>query len=302
MDNSFAKPFGLMLFVLAILPTPALSKFTHIYPGIATDGLNACLADHTYNFTRITISHRENAGHAFTCIMANIGNDRQSNLSSGASILGLIPTAITLLGNRRKDINLIHRACPLLAFFLSFGGISVDSRVVWRNEPDTKAVTTSQPTNIRQSKFPLNLVWNVNPTVDPMTKQCLLAVHILAFLVAITVFWQSYDISQRAVVCWSCWTSFLPLIWFLLGPLIHAGEITFLTVDRHLHPYLSPVLMLALDTLNKVQFLAGTAILCSLGLVSGHNAVKVLVVYGGAAIVMRECAVWVLETLSLNKT
>lgn len=295
--NSFcAKSLSLTLTILTILPALVSSKFTHIYRGIATDGYNACLNDPNFNFTRETISYRANAGHGFTCIMANIGNDRQTILSAGASILGLIPTAITLLGNKRKDINRIHRAFPLLAFFLSFTGVSVDGRVAWREPTEHKSITSPKPT-VHQPKPPLSLFWRINHTDDASTKLTVLAIHILALLISVTVFWQTYDLSQRAVVSWSCWTSFLPLIWFLLGPLIHCGEVGVLQMDRKQHPFWSRGLELVFDTFLKVQFLAGTAILGSLALVSGQNAVKVLAVYGGGAIVMRECATWILEIL-----
>lgn len=294
--SSYTKSLSLPLIILTILPTLVSSKFTHIYRGIATDGFEACLNDPTFNFTRETISLQKNAGHGFTCIMANIGNDRQTILSAGASILGLIPTAITLLGNKRKDINRIHQAFPLFAFFLSFTGVSVDGRVRWREPVETKPSATPNPI-VYQPKWPLSLLWRVNHIDDASSKLTILAIHILALLISVTVFWQTYDLSQRAVVSWSCWTSFLPLIWFLLGPLIHSGEISVLLIDRKQHVFWRRGLELVFDTFLKVQFLAGTAILGSLALVSGQNAVKVLAVYGGAAIVMRECATWVLEIL-----
>jgi hypothetical protein len=49
------------------------------------------------------------------------------------------------------------------------------------------------------------------------------------------------------------------------------------------------------DLLNNINFLYGTAIFSSLTLVSGHSAIKVMVLYGVVAVFSRIVAVWVLE-------
>lgn len=49
------------------------------------------------------------------------------------------------------------------------------------------------------------------------------------------------------------------------------------------------------DLLNNATYVYGTVVLSSLTMVSGHNAVRILCIYGGMAILSRIAAVWVLE-------
>lgn len=51
------------------------------------------------------------------------------------------------------------------------------------------------------------------------------------------------------------------------------------------------------DLLNNATYLYGTAIFSSLTMVSGHNAIEVLCVYAGVAVVSRVVAEWVLEEM-----
>lgn len=68
------------------------------------------------------------------------------------------------------------------------------------------------------------------------------------------------------------------------------------TVDcaRERFAKLSKVCM---DLLNNATYLYSTAIFSSLTMVSGHNAIKVLCIYAGNAVVSRIAAVWVLEEI-----
>jgi hypothetical protein len=52
-----------------------------------------------------------------------------------------------------------------------------------------------------------------------------------------------------------------------------------------------------MDLLNNATCVYGPAIFSSLTMVSGHNAIKILCVYGGIAILSRIAAVWVLEAV-----
>lgn len=128
----------------------------------------------------------------------------------------------------------------------------------------------------------------------------LVAVHLLAILTFCVIIWHIYNLSRRAVLSWAAWTNFYPLGPLFLGPLQHCTEVSVEMIDDEDWPHLKRILGRLSDMLGKFQFLAGTAVLAGLALVSGRNAVKVLAVYGVVAIVMRECATWTLEALDLT--
>jgi hypothetical protein len=76
------------LFVLYILVALCSAKFDHNYRGIASEGVQSCIINS--NFTKESITLRQNCRDAFACIMDNLANSEQSILSSGSSILALV--------------------------------------------------------------------------------------------------------------------------------------------------------------------------------------------------------------------
>lgn len=151
-----------------------------------------------------------------------------------------------------------------------------------------------------QRKPSYALLFDIDQVDARMERSGLVAIHVLTVFTVCGVVWQTYDLSQRAVLSWAAWTSFYPFFWLFLGPVIHIAEIIVDTLCSNAHSSLKRTLSLLIGLLAQFQFLAGTAILASLTLDSGQNAVKVLAVYGVAAMLMRESAAWTLQVLGLN--
>lgn len=294
MSGTYQSVVPTLFFTLfLVLICPAEAKFSHIYQGIARQGLEACLADPKYAFTPSSITLRTNARDGFNCIMDSIPNSQQTILSSGASIIALIPTTLSLLGNTRSEIMAIHSKLPILAFLLTLTGVSVDGRIRGVDE-EQKSEPRSRTTKTSEMFFDARKVELKSARVG------LLTVHVFAAITAGAIIWQTYDLSQRAILSWGAWTSFYPLLWLFSGPVNHTAEVTIDLLDEHSSHTIKRTLKFLAGLLTKFQFLAGTAIMASLTLISGQNAVKVLAVYGIAAIVMRECAAWTLVVLSLD--
>jgi len=147
-------------------------------------------------------------------------------------------------------------------------------------------------------------------------------VHILAAGGAAGVIWQTIDLGRKAVLTWSCWTNFYPAIWLCGGFLHHIFAIVFLRLSlksagkqkgrvlTHFdlteerlkifvsHSQFAIWSKVFVDLLGNVNYLLGTVILSSLTLVSGNNAIKILVVYGMIASVSRFVAAWTLARMN----
>jgi hypothetical protein len=154
------------------------------------------------------------------------------------------------------------------------------------------------------------------------------AVHTLTGAGAALVTWQTVEIGRKAVVSWACWTDFYPIVWLCLAVFHHAltvicmrlsltvSRITGtnsagnrsalliwdLTQDRwkvectsKKFAYWSKV---CADLLNNVAYLYGTVVFSSLTLVTGYNAIRILALYGGIAVLSRITALWVLQEIN----
>jgi hypothetical protein len=78
------------------------AKFEHNYRGIVLDGVQACISNS--NLTMETVTLRNNCRDAFTGIMNNIPNEKQSILSSGSSRLALVSYLIYSQGLLYTDL------------------------------------------------------------------------------------------------------------------------------------------------------------------------------------------------------
>lgn len=158
------------------------------------------------------------------------------------------------------------------------------------------------------------------------------AAHLFAAAGAAAVIWQSMDIGRKSVVSWACWTDFYPTLWVCLAILQHILAVISmrlsLTVSKRklenslskkpatmqcglagwnllqedwevqlAHTRFSQWSKALADLLNNLNFLYGTAIFSSLTLVSGHNAIKIMVTYGAIAVFSRILSAWILEEI-----
>ncbi|KAF2008543.1 hypothetical protein BU24DRAFT_456312 [Aaosphaeria arxii CBS 175.79] len=303
--------------LLAFAPM-CIAKFQYTYHGIALDGVQACIANS--DFTPINITFEGSCRPAFECVMRNIPNQRQSILSSGSAILGFIPTVLLLLGNTNEDIIRISARFPFLALCLSITNVNKKSGR-HRNVPATRSGPFPLgPYGFVPDSMSTPILWgNYIPVV---------LVHILAATGATVVVWQTVDLGRKAVVTWACWTDHYPVIWICLAVIHHLIAVVFLRTSLRIsgkspsgkdlvprsglsvwnlvqenreielvHRKLMRWSKASADLLNNLNLLYGTAVLSSLTLVSGRNAIIVLTVYGTIAAFSRAMAMWVLGTL-----
>lgn len=144
-----------------------------------------------FNFTSETVTLRENARKDSVCITKNTANDEQSILSSDPSIVGLIPTAVTLLGSRRIDIMAIHQQIPIIAFLLTFAELAVGREGRTASSQQNRLPFTNVTQELKQTKRLWNYLWNTPPIIPKTTQPALLAMHILSCLTVALLLWQT---------------------------------------------------------------------------------------------------------------
>lgn len=213
---------NLALLTITILGLITLSvvrqtKFVAVYKGIARDGLNACLNDPSFPFTRDNVTDRGNCRHALACIMDHIDNSQQSILSSGASTLGFVPTVLSLVDSSREDLMFIYKKVPSLAPLLSLAGVHIAGfKVAWGMQSVVQPTKTPPPHISTKRALSAGLP--------------LMLIHLLAAGAAATMTWQTYDLGHKAVLSWGCWTNFYPLLSLALKTLQHILDILVLPV------------------------------------------------------------------------
>jgi hypothetical protein len=82
--------FRFLFLSLVTLISSCQAKFKHTYSEIAGNAVNACLKDTNYKFDRYNITLRNNCRDAFDCVLSNVPDRMQMNLSSGSAILGFV--------------------------------------------------------------------------------------------------------------------------------------------------------------------------------------------------------------------
>jgi hypothetical protein len=230
---------------------------------------------------------------------------------------------LLLLGNTNEEIIRIHARYPILALCLSFTNINkANARFEFNN-------------SLHQPSIPSNAIflgpYGVAGTTHTKTslfqiKALPIALaHILAASGAAAVIWQTIILGQRAVLSWSCWTNFYPAIWVCSSLVHHIFAILLLRLSlktkspekfakgRALtqldltedgleifvaHRQFAVWSKVFVDLVGNINYLLGTVILSSLTLVSGNNAIKILVAYGIIASVARLIAGWALARMN----
>jgi hypothetical protein len=257
--------------------------------------------------------------------MNDIDNYDQAILSSGSAILGFIPTVLTLLGSTNDDLLRIHAQYPALALLLSITNIStVNVRLRGIRPVETRRTTdlhVEGSLDVRGKDLgPYKHMIPLNQKPSD-SRVAITVYHCLALGGALVVIWQTVDLGRKAVLTWACWTDFYPVIWVLLSVLQHilaAGclrlslrniaaprnqyfgvwqlKLTEPELNLQLaHPTFAHWAKAGVELLSNVIFLYGTVTFSSLSLVSGVNAIKVLVVYGTVSAVTRITTAWYLH-------
>ncbi|KAF2690391.1 hypothetical protein K458DRAFT_102541 [Lentithecium fluviatile CBS 122367] len=238
---------GTALFAITPLVT---ANFQHIYKGIASEGIQSCLANS--QFTPETIVLRRNCGAAFKCVMDHISNERQSILSSGSAILGFLPTVLLVLGNTNEEIVRISARYPLLALFLSITNIN--------KQPN------SQKSPIKSSSVSPGPYGSIEaPPRSPNLSKSLVSyggiaiAHIFAGTGAAAVIYQTVDLARKGVVSWACWTNWYPLIWIGNGAYHHLISVICMRLSLRVQVPPSPLSTCGILPTNPTQLSSHTS-------------------------------------------
>ncbi|QDS75148.1 hypothetical protein FKW77_007918 [Venturia effusa] len=255
---------------------------------------------------------RANCRGVFKCVVNEIDSSQQTILSAGSAILGFIPTVLLLLGNTNEEIIRIHARYPFLAFCLSFTNVNKGN-----DRLEFGSLLNAPVLNGAFSLGPYGVLKTAQPdcSLFRLSSVPMVIAHVLAAGGAAGVITQTYVLGRRAVLSWSCWTDFYPLIWVCGSLVHHILAILFLRLslrcrtghaptqlnmtEKQLeitvaHPQFAFWSKAFVDLTGSVNYLLGTVILSSLTLVSGNNAIKVMVVYGMIAAATRLVATWTL--------
>lgn len=326
-----------LLLAFAILPLLSSAKFQNTYEGLAASGVQTCIATSDFTSQNITLRRNcgeafacimANIPNQHQSILSSgsaiLGfvSVRFLRMARGLPTDRQVPTVLLVLGSPNEDIMRISARFPLLALLLSITSISKRPRTGQGQHFGTTKVAGVQ-------LGPYGVVGTTDNKASPINVTVgFIAAHIIAALGAVFVTWQTVDLGRKAVVTWACWTDFYPVIWLVIAVLHHNLSVVCLRVSlrvrirsRDREPEivcnalsvwdvtsvdgnvecsrkrLARWSKAALELLNNANYLYGTAIYSSLTMVSGHQAIKVLVLYGAVAVFPRVAAIWVLEEM-----
>ncbi|KAI5789053.1 hypothetical protein EDC01DRAFT_658631 [Geopyxis carbonaria] len=260
---------SLPLLLLLLLSTPASSKFSHTFPGIAAEAVAECKRGRP----AAAWDSRDGCRAMMTCVMASISNAHATLMGSGSSILGFIPTVLVVLGNSSDELLRIHARFPLLSALLAIGNVNtVNPRVAART--------------LRRRRAPLKPY--APAALSRRQLGAAVVAHVALAAMAAAVVWQTVVLARNAVVAWACWTSHYPVVWVAIGVAQHGVDVVMARVSGRGEvrgPWTGGALLMAL--LGNFNYVFGTIVFSSLQLVSGVNALKVMCVYAAAAVVTR---------------
>ncbi|KAJ7224929.1 hypothetical protein B0H12DRAFT_280447 [Mycena haematopus] len=137
------------------------------------------------------------------CVINDIDNGTSVQYGAAATILGFIPTILSMIGTSRDDHLKIHKRFPILAFLLSCCNPStMIAGLVWR---------TGTP--------PEDVLLKNHVQLDAYRggKYIAFVVHVAVAAAAGLVIWQALVLGMRGVVSFACPTWISPLIWVLVG-------------------------------------------------------------------------------------
>ncbi|KAJ7290523.1 hypothetical protein C8J57DRAFT_1705863 [Mycena rebaudengoi] len=215
------------------------------------------------------------------CVLSQIDNALMAQFAAGATILGFIPTILSMVGTSRDDHLRIHRRFPILAFILSACNPStIVAGLVWR--------TDIPPCCLR-------ITFKLRPAAG-------LAI------------WQAVLLGVRGIVSFACPTWFNPLFWVLVGPLAQLIDVTVsrwciegpyrwswnlgavpVNGIKMRRSWMMRLKDMFLTTLALADYVYGTVILSSMQLVAPRPALQIAVVFTLPAIFARLVSIFMLE-------
>jgi len=234
-------------------------------------------------------------------------------------IISKVPTVMIMLSSSSQELLRIHSQFPLLGLLLSVTNTSTFSQRIFEvwgqrsNDSDLPNNTISAEISFGPKRL--------KSTKLRFAK--LVLVHIILAGLAGVIILQTITLSRRGVVAWACWTSFYPFVWLCIGVLQHVLyvlsvrlclgdgqqiraaarggvwniDLTKWQTLKVVRPKFAWFSSLLFSSLGFVNYVFGTLVFSSLQLVTGVNAMKVMITYGVIGAVSRLVTIWLLEVM-----
>ncbi len=201
-------------FLITVSPVQAhlkgSTRFTEFFPllrseltNISTTTCDSTLNKYLENQTRLACDAHVN------CIMSNMVQLDQIDMTNAGILLGLLPIYVASFGPTIAEIALLSSRRPLLSFLLSVG---------------VPAIFIIRPMAYAD---PLELLTPVRGefTISRFTnrRHALLlsgAEYLIVSLAIGNILWVSYELQLRTILTWKC-LPFMPVVWALLPCIIH---------------------------------------------------------------------------------
>ncbi|KAL9016879.1 MAG: hypothetical protein Q9185_005782 [Variospora sp. 1 TL-2023] len=238
---------------------------------------------------------------AADCLLENLPATIQSNFASAQVILGLLPPMLVFVGPTLTEVAALPTYRPLLAVLVALASPAINVGNVFGHlnvrEPFTGPLSST-------SRF--GFAWLARQNV--VLRSSFRALSYVAALAAIIInVWTAVYVDLRTVSGWRCGTLFMPLVWSLLGVIVHAwamfavrGHIrggyklsvkpaikstTFQRVSKGRDTLLSEILLWLASLSAIIHILFGVLVLSSLVFISALEAVGIFGLYTLEAVI-----------------
>nr|GAT45052.1 predicted protein [Mycena chlorophos] len=278
--------------------TPGYAAYDNVIEAISACLLNCTHFDNTCSSYLPSI---DMCDAILRCVEDNLDNVLMAQYGAAATILGFIPTILSMVGTNRGDHLKIHRRFPILALLLSCCNPSTSIvGLIWR------------------ARSPPEDIWSAEQDVNPSTRSrrhglsIAFLLHLLTAAAAGLVLWQAVVLGMRGVISFACPTWINPLIWVLVGLSAHLIDVLVSRIcisDARCRWKLDlgkePLKMrwpramrakeMALTVLALADYIYGTIILSSMQLVAPNPALIVTVIFALPATFAKLVAIFLLE-------
>ncbi|KAE9380919.1 hypothetical protein N431DRAFT_459831 [Stipitochalara longipes BDJ] len=249
------------------------------------------------------------------CALTGADASQQAQYSSTSTILGLMPTVLSMMATSTDDLLLIHYRYPLLAFSLALCNPSTVLAGL-NLVPSGQSTHEQHKLHSQNSQKYLQNLKNKTKISEFIHD---LVLHLIAASIASIMVWQAVLLGVRGVIVYACWTWHEPLTWVGVGGLIHLLSVIswrlclgpdkpenswsrwYWTLGRSdgnlttVYPQVSRSLDLIFQILGLMNYGYGTVMLSSTALVSPPNGLMVFCLIGFASLCSRLLALWILQ-------
>ncbi|KAF7293865.1 hypothetical protein HMN09_01182600 [Mycena chlorophos] len=258
--------------------TPGYAAYDNVIEAISACSLNCTHFDNTCSSYLPSI---DMCDAILRCVEDNLDNVLMAQYGAAATILGFIPTILSMVGTNRGDHLKIHRRFPILALLLSCCNPSTSIvGLIWR------------------ARSPPEDIWSAEQDVNPSRRHGLpiaFLLHLLTAAAAGLVLWQAVVLGMRGVISFACPTWINPLIWVLVGLSAHLIDVLVKEPLKMRWPRAMRAKEMALTVLALADYIYGTIILSSMQLVAPNPALIVTVIFALPATFAKLVAIFLLE-------